>query len=475
MEHKIEKKQKESQARDRAPSTALPEDILEAPLVHGGLWKAIWLMSWPLLISTVATSVVGVIDVQVSGYLTSAAQAAVGLAEQVIFLFVVFIFSVSVGTTAIVSREFGKGNTEATSAATAQSLVISVLCGLLLAIAALSFARYFLPLFTRSPEVVEQGCLYLSIFGFYMIPFSVTCIIGAAFRAIGDARTPLIIVVTDVVIHIAGDYLTVLCNWPVPGLGVRGIAASAVISATVAAVLSAVVLYRSPLKASLYRLNVFDWACQKRILKIGLPSAVQRMGWAGGVFALFLILSRLGKHTAALASWTIGIRVESLLFMPLVALSLAVSSIVGQNIGACKNERAIKAGWNVTFIGVLLMLVLGACMYFFANPLAQIMSHDATTVRFSSDYLRINAFSEPFLAVQIILMGAMQGAGDTKTNMWISLFCHWLIRLPVAWWLAISLNMGTNGVWYSMVTSVVVCALWCGLRYRSGKWLKVRV
>lgn len=475
MEHKIEKSQQESEGKDKAPSAVLPEEILEAPLVHGGLWKAIWLMSWPLLISTVATSVVGVIDVQVSGYLTSAAQAAVGLAEHAIFLFVVFIFSVSVGTTAIVSREFGKGNTDSTLTATAQSLVVSVLSGLLLSVLALSFARFILPFFTRSPQVVEQGCLYLSIFGFYMIPISVVCITGAAFRAIGDARTPLFIVVTDVVIHITGDYLTVLCNWPVPGLGVRGIAASAVTSATAAAVLSIVMLHRSPLKASLYRLNIFDWECQKRILKVGLPSAVQRLGWAGSVFALFFILSHVREHTAALASWAIGIRIESLLFMPLMALSLAVSSIVGQNLGAHKEERAIKAGWNVTFIGVLMMMVLGACMYFFANPVARVMSHDAITVGFSASYMRINSFSEPFLAVAMVLMGAMQGAGDTKANMWMSLTCNWLIRLPVAWWLAVVLNMGTDGVWYAMVTSVIVCALWCSLRFRSEKWLKVRI
>lgn len=453
----------------------IPDELLDAPLVHGGLWKAIWLMSWPLLISTVATSVVGVVDVQVSGYLTSAAQAAVGLSEHAIFLFMVFIFSVSVGTTAIVSREYGEGNTEGTLNATAQSLLVSVLSGLFLAVGALCLAGLLLPYFTRSPQVVEQGRLYLSIYGLYMIPFSVLCISGAAFRAIGDARTPLLVVLVDVIINIIGEYMTVLGNWPVPGLGVRGIAISAVVSATVSACLSLFLLYRSPLKGSLARLHVFDWVCQKRILRIGLPSAVQRLGWAGSVFAMFFILSRVSEHTAALASWTIGIRIESLLFMPLMALSLAVSSIVGQNLGAHKEDRAIKAGWNVTAIGIAMMLVLGVCMYVFAEPVARVMSQHEATIKFTTSYLRINSFCEPFLAVAMVLMGAMQGAGDTKAVMWISLFCNWVVRLPIAWWLAIGLNMGTDGCWYSMVSSIVVCAGWCAWRYRSGKWLKVRV
>jgi putative MATE family efflux protein len=222
-------------------------------------------------------------------------------------------------------------------------------------------------------------------------------------------------------------------------------------------------------------MNVFDWDCQKRILKIGLPSAVQRLGWAGSVFAMFFILSKLSDHTAALASWTIGMRMESLLFMPMMALSLAVSSIVGQNLGAHKEDRAIKAGWNVTYIGVATMFVLGAGMFCFADPVAHLMSQDAMTIKFTTNYMRINAFCEPFLAVAMILMGAMQGAGDTKANMWISLTCNWAIRLPIAWFFALSLHMGTDGVWYSMVASIIVCAVWCSLRYKSGQWLKVKV
>lgn len=474
MENKIDAEKNEAPVKGK-PAVALSDEILDAPLVHGGLWKAIWIMSWPLIVSTIASSVVGFTDVQVSGYLGSAAQAAVGLAEHVIFLFMVFIFSVSVGTTAIVSRHFGEGDLEGTLKGTAQSLLISVSSGFVLAISAVLFAHFLLPLFTKSPELIEKGSLYLSIFGLYMIPFSLVCITGAAFRAIGDAKTPLLIILFEVVINIVGNYATVLGNWPVPGLGVKGIAASAVVSASVAAIVSVLMIYRSPLKQSLYQLQHFDWSWQKRILKIGLPSAIQRLGWAGSVFAVFFILSHVREQTAALAAWTIGMRVEALLFMPLMALSLAVSSIVGQNLGAGKKDRAIKAGWNVTLVGILMMLVCGAGMFILSATIAQIMSHDPTTINFSSSYMKINAFAEPFLAIPMILMGAMQGAGDTKMPMWISLFCNWLVRLPIAWYLAITLGMGTNGVWFAMVASVVVCAILCIWRFQSGKWLEVRI
>src|SRR5579883_3141310 len=230
MEEKIDTKEIEVnssnlQAKTDKQADRLAEELLDAPLVHGGLWKAIWLMSWPLLIGTFAMSLVSLVDVQVAAYLGKSAQAAVGLSEMVIFIFMIFIMSIGVGTTAVVSREFGEGNRDGTLTGTAQSMLISVFSGIILATLALSCAKYLLPLFAKSPEIIQQGYPYLAIFGLYMLPFSIVTIAGNAFRAIGDSRTPLIIVLCEVGLNIIGDYLTVLHNWPVPGLGIRGIAA----------------------------------------------------------------------------------------------------------------------------------------------------------------------------------------------------------------------------------------------------------
>lgn len=385
------------------------------------------------------------------------------------------IFSISVGTTAIVSREFGEGNFAETQKGSAQSILLSIACGLTLALLALTCSKFMLPLFSSSPEVVALGSTYLGLFGFYLIPFSVVCIASASFRAIGDARTPLLIVLFDVIVNIIGDYVTVAGNWPVPGLGIKGIAISGVVANLVAAVVAVYLLAKSPLKFRFAQIQGFDWHMQKRILKIGLPSAVQRSGWAASVFAVFFILARVPDSTAALAAWTIGMRVEGLLFMPMMAFSLAVSSIVGQNLGAKKEDRAMKAGWNVTALGAGSMALLASIMFLFADQIADLMSHDLTTIKFCASYLRINAITEPFLAVAMILMGALQGAGDTKLPMIFSLFCNTFVRLPLAWYLAIVIGMGTDGVWISMAASVTLCAALCTWRFASGEWIKTKV
>jgi putative MATE family efflux protein len=199
------------------------------------------------------------------------------------------------------------------------------------------------------------------------------------------------------------------------------------------------------------------------------------LGWAGSTFVLFFILSRLPAPTAALASWTIGMRVEALLFMPLMALSLAVGSIVGQNLGAKRVDRATTAGWHVTWIGVGCMVVLGTLLFVLADECAALMSKDPKTIEITADYLRINAMAEPFLAVNMILSGALQGAGDTKVTMWISIFSNWVIRLPMAWYLSLQANWDANGTWVAMSVSVIISSVIVAYRFQSGAWAKIRV
>lgn len=443
----------------------------EAPLVSGSLWKAIWVMSWPLLVATMATSLVGLIDVQVAGRLGTAPQAAVGLAEQIIFIFQVFLMSIGVGTTAIVSRAYGKKDYDDADFATAQSISLSILIGVLLTVIALFSAHCVIPLLSPQSDASAHCNLYLTVFALYLVPFSFVCIANSAFRAIGNARIPLLIICTEAAINIAGDYLTVVYNFPVHGLGVRGIAASAVVGAVIASIMAIIFIRRSQLKASLKRLWPLSAPILNRIVQIGVPAALQRLSWGLSVCGLFFILSKVVHPTAALAAWTIGMRVEGLLFMPEMALSMAVSSIVGQNLGANRTDRAVRAGWTVTGIGAGLMGTVALIVFAFARQLAIAMSaNDVATIECTTMYLQINAFGAVSQAVNAILSGALQGAGDTKATMWISIVCNWLIRLPLAWVLAVHMQMGANGAWIAMVSSATIAAIAVSLRFQTGVW-----
>lgn len=446
-----------------------------APLVEGSLWRAIWIMSWPLLITTVANSLVGLTDLYVAGHLGSIAQAAVGLSEQIIFMFLLFIMATGTGTTALVSRYWGKGDRETAFDYTAQSLVMAIVLGILLAISSYFSAHHVLGAFTESREVTRLCTVYLGIFSLYMIPFSVVCISNAAFRAIGDAKTPLFVVSTFTVLSIVGDFLLVLNNWPIANLGVRGIAISALTSSSIAALLALYKLSRSELAPSLKRLNRVLPDMLRKIVKIGIPSAIQRMAWATSTFVLFFILARCPLPTEALASWSIGMRVEGLMFMPVMALSMAVSSIVGQNLGAREIERAYKAGWQVAWIGIGMLTVMAAVLFLSAVPIAHCFSKDSQTIEYVISYLRVNSLSEPFLALGMILGGAFQGAGETRTPMWITFLSNWVIRLPLAYYLALHLGHGPTGAWWAMTLSVVIMGLVTAWRFKARTWTQLHV
>ena len=449
---------------------------LEAPLTSGNLWKAIWEMSWPLLVATIASSVVALVNVQVAGRLGAASQAAVGVAEQLLFIFQVFLMSIGVGTTAVVSRAYGRKDFVEADNVTAQSLTLSILVGLVLSLVSVFAAYFIVPLLNHEADVIAQSNFYLTVYSLYLVPYSLVCISNAAFRAIGNARIPLVVICVEVGINITGDYLTVFYNWPVAGLGVGGIAASAVAGAFCAALVSVSFLRGSQLSNSLKQLFPLCASTIKRITKIGVPSALQRLSWALSVFGLFFILSSVADPVAALAAWTIGLRIEGLLFMPEMALSIAVGSIVGQNLGANRADRAFRAGWTMCSIAVCMIGSLAVGVFLFARELATLMSaNDPATVECTTRYLQINAVGAVSQAVNAVISGALQGAGDTRATMWISIVSNWVIRLPLAWLLAVSLKMGADGAWIAMSTSATLSAIAVVVRFHSGAWVHRKI
>jgi putative MATE family efflux protein len=415
------------------------------------------------------------VDIQISRTLGSAAQAAVGVSEQILFMFMVFIMATGVGTTALVSRAAGAKNNAEADESTGQSLMLSLSMGLILTLACLFISGVLIARAGNAPEVAAAAKQYLGIYAFVLIPFSVNAIVNSAFRAIGRATFPLFVIVTITIITISGDYLTVVGNWPVPGLGLKGIALSGVIGSFAGMCVALYLVRRSPLKNSFTRMWPMSKSYAVRILKVGIPTAFHRLSWSLSVFVLFAILRRCQNATAALASWTIGMRLEAVIFMPLMALGLAVAAIVGQNLGAKQVDRAVQAGWQVTWIGVSMMVVLGASLFLGADFLAHAMSKDPITIDYTRSYLRINAWSEPMLAIAMVLGGALQGAGDTRTPMWFSLITNWLLRLPLAWLLSITLQQGPPGTWFSMAISISCNALLTACWYHSRKWVKTEI
>jgi Na+-driven multidrug efflux pump len=213
-----------------------------------------------------------------------------------------------------------------------------------------------------------------------------------------------------------------------------------------------------------------------RLLKVGIPACVTDFAWVGGSFALFLVFAQTVNPTACQASWAVGFRLEEIVScLPLYALGAAVAPIVGQNLGALKPERAERAGWQVTAIGCGFCSVIAVALFVLAEPIARLMSQDPDVIKYSTQYFQVVGLSQPFVALWIILFGAMQGAGYTTWPMWAGVIVLTLLRLPLAWYLTGRCFEGPMGCWIGIAASSIVLGILAVLRYKTGVWKLVKV
>ncbi|MBX9724044.1 MAG: hypothetical protein K2X81_21740, partial [Candidatus Obscuribacterales bacterium] len=212
-----------------------------------------------------------------------------------------------------------------------------------------------------------------------------------------------------------------------------------------------------------------DWFI--RIMKIGIPACVQDLAWVGGNFILLYILARTMYPTECEAAWAIGLRIEETLGgMPIYALNAAVATIVGQNLGAKKPDRAERAGWLVTGTGAAYNLLVGIVLFFSAQSVASLMSKDPLVIKYSTEYLQIVGLSQPFVAIWLCLVGALQGAGYTKWPMIATIVALIVFRLPFAWFLTITCGMGPAGTWISLACSSMLVGLALVWQFKRGTW-----
>ncbi|GAB4486110.1 MAG: MATE family efflux transporter [Thermodesulfovibrionales bacterium] len=446
-------------------------------IVHGSPWRPIWKSSWPMLIIMILNFCVGLIDVYVAGLIGPRVQAAVGFSGQVLFLVIIVANAISVGTVAIVSRAAGAGDASAGIAAARQSLVfgIVVAAGLTLCVAAC--AGPVSTLLGAPGDVKEIAEQFLRIFSFALGPNYFLIISNAVFRASGDMRSPLISMTLVSAVNIAANFVLVFGAGPVPALGYPGIALAAAASFVCGAVLNLVLLAAGRWRPLFRRPFSISARTIRAIARIGWPAGLLQIAWSAGTLVLYAVLARLGETEgiAAAAAFTNGLRIEAVIYLPAFALNMAASVIVGQNLGAGRQGRAEQLGWRITLAGTVFVGVMAVATFLAADRLAAGLSADSEVIAGTARYLRYNMISEPFMAMSAILGGALQGAGDTRGTMAVIITSMWLVRLPLAFLLAIAGGLGATGVWAAMVASMCLQGMLMAWRFRRGRWKHLQV
>ncbi|HLK60856.1 MAG TPA: MATE family efflux transporter [Chthonomonadaceae bacterium] len=456
----------------------VPAPILSNREIH----REVWALAWPSVMTMLLQTVNSMMDVFFVGHLPNGASAlaATGVGGGVLFLLISLAMGISVGTTALVARFKGAGEMQQATHATGQSLMLSLLMGLgfggAFYLGRVQLIGEMLDS-SANPEAARLGVQFLSIMLLVTGPLFLMNALMGAFRGLGDTRTPLFISFATVGTHITCNALLIYGRLGFPRMGVRGAATALSLSILVGIGLYLLALAkRTPLAEALLWKHLAlrtEWAW--RILKIGLPAALQAVIRTLAMMSFTGMLARAAEGAAGVAALQIGVRAESIAFMPGFGYSVAASALVGQSLGAKDPVKAEQAAWAATFQSVLVMSFMAMLFYLAARPFAQAFTGDVTVQALGIDYLRINAWCEPFLGLGMVLTGALQGAGDTLRPTYITFFTMWLVRLPLSWWLMFNLHLNAHGAWLSMSATTILGGLMTVVLFRAGTWKRIKV
>jgi putative MATE family efflux protein len=455
------------------------------------LQKVMWALAWPAVLLNSLQTVNSLLDNWFVQQLPPSALTAVGASVNVVFLLVSLSFALGTASTAFVSRAFGAGQAEEYRSAATKCLVVSGLAGILAAacgiLGAGTAASLFIP--TDNQAAIRDLTLYLQLFSLGLPFIFVIQALAGALRGLGDTRSPMVISGIQILLHIVLNYLLIFDNHEIlgvrfggAGLGLAGAGWSFSISAAVAALLYMAWASYTPLKSQ-WRLSLpsADWV--RRILNVAIPAAMMSIVRVTSLMAFSLVLKNVPNASDAIAGMRPGFSIESLAFMPAFGLSIAASALVGQSLGMGDPLRAKKVGWIAAHWAAIVSAAVSLPLFIFADQAALLLLPDQPAVAaVTASYLRFICATEVLFGYGMVLIGAMQGAGDTRRPFWLAIGTMWGFRVPMAGLLALplvfgipGLAMGADGCWLAMSISQAVQGLLAMLIWQQGKWATVKI
>jgi putative MATE family efflux protein len=450
-------------------------DILEAisgsdqDFTKGNMGRAILLLSIPMVLEMVMESVFAVVDIFFVSKLGPAAVATVGITESMMTIVYAIAMGLAVGTTALVSRRIGEKNPEGASVTAFQAIATGLLVSLLIAIPGASFASKLLGLMGAEDEMVREGFMYTAILlggnGIIMLLF----IINAVFRSAGDAAISMRVLWIANLINIILDPLLILGIGPFPELGIKGAAIATTIGRGIGVAYQFWLLFNGRGRVKLKVRHMFiQVKALWQLIRLSLggigQSLIATTSWIG----LVRIISEFGED--ALAGYTIAIKVIVFTLLPAWGLSNAAATLVGQNLGAGQPERAQRSVWLTAKVNMIFMGLLAVVFILVPGFFIRIFIDDPDIIANGAVCLRIIAYGYVLYAMGMVMVQALNGAGDTGTPTLINFFCFWMLEIPLAYFMALRWDFGVNGVYWAIIIAESVMTLVAALAFTRGRW-----
>lgn len=433
------------------------------------LGEAIFLLSVPMVLEMIMESVFAIADIFFVSRLGADAVAAVGLTESMMTLVYALAVGFSAGTTAIVSRRIGEKHPGEASRAAAQAILAGVFVSIILAIPGILYSYELLRLMGATHELAAANHGYTRIMFAGNVVIVLLFVINAAFRSAGDAAISMRVLLVANGINIILDPLLIFGWGLIPAMGIEGAAIATNIGRGVAVFFQFYILFKGNKRIKLTLAHFIpDFGIIASLVKLSIGGILQNIIATASWIVMVRIVSVFGS--AAVAGYTIAIRIVIFALLPSWGLSNAAATLVGQNLGAGRPERASRAAWITGFANMGLLGLVSLIFITFPGAFISLFITDAAVLEFGINCLRIVSAGFLFYAMGMVMVQSLNGAGDTYTPTLLNFICFWLIEIPLAWLLALKIGLDSNGVFYAIVIAESTLTLLGMYIFKRGKW-----
>ncbi len=444
------------------------EDYTSIPLT-----RAIVLLAVPMMLELVMESTFGLVDIYFVGRLGSAAVATVGLTGSLVILVFAIVMGLSMGTTATVARRIGEGNPAAAGLAAWQAILAGFFCAIPISVFGALLAPKLLGWMGGTEEIIA-GSSYASMLFAGATTIFLLFLNNAIFRAAGDAAVAMRALWLANLINIVLDPLLIFGIGPFPRLGLFGAALATTVGRGTGVVYQLVMLVRGNGRIELNRASMrWDPEVFWRLVRVSGSAMVQYFVGMAAWLGVTRLIALFGQ--AVLAGFTIALRLIHFAILPSWGVSNAAATLVGQNLGAGKPDRAERAVLGTGFVNFGMLCTIAVIFWTFANPLIQVFTADTAVIVRGVESLKILSSGYVFFGFSMVFGQAFNGAGDTATPAWINFLCYWCWQLPLGYWLAKPMGLGVMGVYGSVVIAGATWAIVGYILFRRGTWKEHRV
>ncbi len=430
--------------------------------------KSVLTLALPVTVSSLLQRAEGIAAVFLVGGLGAGPIAAVGLGQLLAFIGTTLLSGLSVGANVLVAQLWGARRTRDAGEAASHLIGLSLVASALLALVGLATNRLAMTMLGAQTDVIAQAIPYSDVI-FVVVPFTILIqVLSSILQGTGDTKTPMYAMIGVNVLHIAVAYPFIYGKWGAPAWGIQGAALAVGVAESIGAAYLCWACRKILMRSKALRLDLI-----RSTWDIGAPVSGERVFQQAGIMLYTKIVLLYG--TVSYAAHQVGLSIESFSFLPGYGFAIAAATMVGQSIGAGKFVRAKLENWEANRLAATGMAAMGIIFFFFPYALMRGFTQDEAVVQLGTQFLRIVAVLQIPLALTMVLAGSLRGAGDTRFIMWTTTAGMWGVRVPLAFFLGVWLELGVYYVWTAMIADWTVrmgLLLW---RYQSERWRAIQV